>query len=67
MKKSCQVYNLLFCKGEALTSCTISEPQTAICTILVIAFGAQARFGWFCSYLAQKTRRKQSLINSFVM
>ncbi|NCF04351.1 reductase [Kosakonia radicincitans] len=40
MKKSCQVYNLLFCKGDALTGCTISIATRLFSTILVRTFGA---------------------------
>ncbi|QJT79933.1 reductase [Kosakonia sp. MUSA4] len=40
MKKSCHVYNLLFCKGDALTGCTISVAAIPFRTILVRNFGA---------------------------
>ncbi|XDK49311.1 Hypothetical protein ABZS17D1_02801 [Kosakonia cowanii] len=67
MKKSCQVYNLLFCKGEALTGCTISVAMTPRCTILSHYFGALARDCRQCCYLAHNVGDKQSLINNFVM
>ncbi|QHM95701.1 reductase [Kosakonia sacchari] len=53
MKKSCQVYNLLFCKGEPLPDCTISVATIAVCTILSHCFGAFWRRGLFCFFLAQ--------------
>jgi hypothetical protein len=44
MKKSCQLYNLLFCKGDDVMGCTINVAILFYCTKMERHFGA-LRFG----------------------
>ncbi|UJD94021.1 reductase [Lelliottia amnigena] len=40
MKKSCQLYNLLFCKEDIYLRCTIIVARVSICTKVRHCFGA---------------------------
>ncbi|HAS1416430.1 TPA: reductase [Enterobacter asburiae] len=40
MKKSCQLYKLLFCKGDDVMHCTINGAMRLCCTKLEHRFGA---------------------------
>ncbi|MFX4314610.1 reductase [Enterobacter sp. 63] len=44
MKKSCQLYNLLFCKEDDVMGCTINVAILFYCTKMERHFGA-LRFG----------------------
>ncbi|HAS1544564.1 TPA: reductase [Enterobacter kobei] len=41
MKKSCQLYKLLFCKGDGVMHCTKNGAMMLCCTMMEHHFGAR--------------------------
>ena len=52
MKKSCQLYKLLFCKGDDVMHCTINGAMRFYCTKVEHCFGALRLAQLTGSYLA---------------
>jgi len=66
MKKSCQLYKLLFCKGDDVMHCTIKEAMRFYCTKVEHCFGA-LRLGQLTErHLAEILTKKQSFVNGCV-
>jgi hypothetical protein len=66
MKKSCQLYKLLFCKGEDVMHCTINVAMMSDCTKVEHRFGARRLAQLTGRYLAQIMMKKQSSVNGCV-
>lgn len=66
MKKSCQLYKLLFCKGDDVMHCTINGAMGFYCTKVEHCFGA-LRLGQLTErHLAEILTKKQSFVNGCV-